>query len=129
MSSAMLRVNRDTSNSIFNNKCKSKYILKRFCLVLAIGWYDSVAVLCRLTKGYFQETIGKATSQSSVHSCCGETMKPLSLFINLTNTALPQKRVCLVTSNMKVSCAHLIAGRVEIKVHSVNESIVSLNCN
>lgn len=120
----MLRVNRDTSYSVFNTKCKPKYIFKRFCVVLAIEWYDSVAVLCRFTKGYFQETIGKATSQSSVHSCC---VKQWSRSPYLSTWQ--RLRVCLVTSNMKVSCVHLIAGRVEIKVHSVNKSIMSLSSN
>jgi len=79
-------------------------------------WYESVAALCRFTKEFSKRQLGKQTSQSSLHSCCGKTMTPLSLFIKVTKSALPQKRVCLVASNMKVSCPLLITGRVEIEV-------------
>lgn len=74
--------------------------------------------IVQVHKGVSERQLGRQPSQSSLHSCCGETMKPLTPFLKVTKSALPQKRVCLVTSNMKVSCALLITGRVEIKVHS-----------
>jgi len=109
------------------NLCEavSKYVLSlvliKIELKIILGlfwplWYESVAALCRFTKGFSKRQLGRQTSQSSLHSCCGKTMTPLSLFIKVTKSALPQKRVCLVASNMKVSCPLLITGRVEIEV-------------